>query len=589
MAVNRPIFDRLIGLETEYAVRFLEDARQRPSNRALFFSLVHALKDRLPIAATHQYHKKGFFLANGGAVWLEAVFNARRAGLIEGSTAECRGPRQAVVYQQAQDRLLAEAARSVTDPGRFVLLKNDRDSRGNIYGAQENYEVSIATGARLWLWRAGLVALTPLMALTWIGLVLLFGSVILWAAAAGLIYLLISAPLPAERRQRLALAVFGPDLVGGNESLEHPPLLERIIAWEVAVVLAPLTAAVAIVLHSFAFSSIRRRLTPLLISRAAVAGAGTLDRQGRFHLADKAPGINCVLGFNSFVYDRPCRLWIYDRPIYSCGHILRNMLAPGSNYAGLFARQQRLQICLGDANMAQTAEYLRVGTTALVLDAMDAGYLRDVPRVRRPIRTLHRVIADPELKTTVAVHGGRPMNAMDVQRFYLEACRKFLAARPDAPDEAWDILHRWRDVLDRLENDRQSLVGTVDWITKQFLLDRAGGDDLSRKKIDLRYHELSPEGYFARLTEAGAVADLLGEEEIGRAMRMPPADPPAAARGRFIREFSGGAEALTVDWRHVVLGSGKARRTVELSGWRRFVGEGEDRRRGEEEKGRTGE
>lgn len=573
--MNRPILDRLIGLETEYAVRFPGDARQRPPNRVLFLALVDALKDRLPIASTHQYHKKGFFLANGGAVWLEAVFNTRRAGLIEGSTAECRGPRQAVVYQQAQDRLFAEAARSVTNPGAFVLLKNDRDSQGNIYGAQENYEVPIATGAGLWLWRAGLVALTPLMALTWLGLVLLFGSVILWAVVAGLGYLLVSGLLPAERRRRLALAVFGPDIVGGNEAPEHPPLLERITAWEVAIVLAPLTAAVSALLHFVAFRSLRRSLTPLLISRAAIAGAGTLDSQGRFLLADKAPGINSVLGFNSFVYDRPFYLWIYDRPIYSCGHILRDMLAPGSNFARLFAARQRLQICLGDANMAQTAEYLRVGTTALVLDAIAAGYLHDAPRLRRPIRTLHRLIADPELKTTVAVHGRRPMNALDVQRFYLDACRRFLTDRPDAPDEAWEILHLWQDVLGRLENDRQSLVGAVDWITKQFLLDQAGGDAPSRKKIDLRYHELSPQGYFARLKQTGMVAEVIGEEEIERATRMPPADTPAAARGHYIREFSGGTEALTVDWRHVVLGSGKARRTVQLSGRRRIVSEGE--------------
>ena len=55
----------------------------------------------------------------------------------------------------------AQLAPGAEVPGEFQLIKNDRDARDNVYGAQENYEAEIGRGFSLWLWRAGLVLLRP--------------------------------------------------------------------------------------------------------------------------------------------------------------------------------------------------------------------------------------------------------------------------------------------------------------------------------------------------------------------------------------------------------------------------------------------
>src|SRR5687767_4573497 len=103
-------FERLVGLETEYAIRFRGPSGEKAiNNRDVYLSLVETLKQRL-LTVPAAGPKDGVFLANGGAVWFEAVHASGRAGLIEGATPECRGPRQAVVYQRAQDHLLADAA-----------------------------------------------------------------------------------------------------------------------------------------------------------------------------------------------------------------------------------------------------------------------------------------------------------------------------------------------------------------------------------------------------------------------------------------------------------------------------------------------
>ncbi|MDP7305910.1 MAG: proteasome accessory factor PafA2 family protein [Pirellulaceae bacterium] len=132
------VFQRLVGLETEYAIRFHSDDSQTARSKfRLYEALIGSLCRRV-LAVPAKHFKEGVFTANGGAVWFEAERPAAGGGLVEGATPECRGPREALTYQRAQDRLLAESAKSAVTNGQMVLIKNDRDGHDNVYGAQEN-------------------------------------------------------------------------------------------------------------------------------------------------------------------------------------------------------------------------------------------------------------------------------------------------------------------------------------------------------------------------------------------------------------------------------------------------------------------
>jgi proteasome accessory factor A len=255
------------------------------------------------------------------------------------------------------------------------------------------------------------------------------------------------------------------------------------------------------------------------------------------------------------------------------------------------------------------AEYLRIGVTMLLLDAIEARALPPVPQLRSPIRAIRAFSSDPTLSVRAPLAGGRQWTALQIQRFYLNAVRHFLDARPDAPEEAHDVFRRWEEVLDALEEavaagtlggepeTREtasdvddplavsrpfpedagalaSLVGRLDWVTKKFLLEEAGAGEPweSLKKIDLRYHELSGEGYYTQLAEAGHVARLVTAEELDRAVRTPPPGTPASARGRYIREFAEGSLPFRVNWNSIVIGRGLRAKIVDLA---RFGGDGE--------------
>ena len=562
MAQKPRIFDRLAGLETEYAVSIRPTSSDAPvpTRLEIYERVLVALSKQLPVVRAHHL-KEGAFIATGGAVWFEADRLTGNGGLIEGSTPECRTPKEVIAFQRGQDRLLEEAAKRASFAGEIRLLKNDRDAFGNIYGAQENYDAEFASGFWLALWRLGLVSLVPLVLLTWLATSLVWALTLTYEyLAVGLLVPLGEFFLPPTLAARWLL---------GEDRAEERPFgapcpawLESLLLFAYRAVSAPLAGLLFVLLWLTGFRQVRRKMLSFFISRTILGGAGMLDGDGRFLLADKAPAINGMLGYGGFFHGRPLLLLGGFYKTLT----LEAMFAP-HEFFDLFANRQRLQIGIGDSNLCQAAEWLRVGTTMLVLDCLEAGELPETPRILRPVQALRTVCADTELVHALDTNQG-PCTALQLQRFYCGACRRFLSRRSDAPTEAWQLLQLWEKTLDALEAHPRSLVGTLDWVTKRYLLENAPKTVSWEmlKKIDLKYHELSPEGYHRILCrEADMGTTIVSEAEIERAMRLPPADTPASMRGRLIREFLSGDEPLAVNWKMVRIGHGIGSRTFRLA------------------------
>lgn len=544
---------RLLGLETEYAIRFSPAAEGRspggrtPGNDVIFHALSAALGWLVPTRpGSSAVGRDQFFTVNGGAFYYEFLPQRMDGGLIEGATPECRGPRQLLVYQRAQEALLNAAlplaqAELAADGahGEVGLLKNSRDAEGNVYGAQENYEAEIASGATLWLYRLGLALLLPVLALMTAATFLVV-VVLLAAAVAGFAVALL---VPGWRRRLLAFST--------ADERRFENAFGRFHLWLVVVSTWPVITPLALIFRGFAFRRIRRRMTAFLISRPVLAGCGSVAGGRRFVLSEKGQAVRSVLRHT---------IQPEDRPIFDTGNLMKMLCAPFnlqlSPIAKLFGRRQRLQLGLADSNRAQEAEYLKVGTAALVLDMIEDGFLADAPRLKHPVGALRQVIGDPALGARVELRDGTSKTALEIQRYYLDRARDYLRQIPATSLEAEDVVRRWAAALEALEaGDMESLVGRVDWITKRFLLEACGGDadEAVLKTLDLRYHELG-EGYFDRLERAGETEILVTEDEVQEAMREPPADTPAFHRGRFIRHQEGLDLPIAVSWESATIG-----------------------------------
>jgi len=138
-------------------------------------------------------------------------------------------------------------------------------------------------------------------------------------------------------------------------------------------------------------------------------------------------------------------------------------------------------------------------------------------------------------------------------------------AAPSA--EAQEVVRLWEETLDALEDDPVRLVGKLDWVTKRFFVDSAGqGASIEEKrKLDMRYHELSRDGYYVRLEAAGAAPTIAEPEEVLEAMTSPPEGTPATIRGRLIREFAASSQAVRASWSSIIVPARSGTQVIHLS------------------------
>jgi proteasome accessory factor A len=507
------------------------------------------------------------FTENGGSLYYEFVPTAQEGGLVEAGTPECRGPGQLLLYQRATDQLLDRATRRAARVlirrgvgGELTLLKNCRDAAGHTYGAQENYEVELATGAGLAGWRLGVLLALPFAVLA---------GMVHWLLLLGM--LLVAIPLGLGA----LLFMIGTAVVGGEDPESYGRSADGIgVAFDwlgrfemgvAQVALFPSTFLVALAARAFAFRPQRRGALAFLASRSVISGAGTLHDDGRWTLSEKAPAIRRVMRWS---------VAPEDRGLLEIGHLIKPLHALAwGNWRGvvaLFAPRQRFQLGLSDANRCDVAEYLKLGTTALVLDLVEAGRLADAPQLAEPIAAMHALSGDPSLQASVALASGGSATALELQRFYLERARAWLEEDGVAVSlEAHDLVRLWAEALDWLESDPEELVGRLDWVSKRALVERAAVDDPAvRKKIDLRYHELGPDGYHGWLVEAGLSTVLVDPAEADRAAREPPPDTPARQRGRLVRQLARSHTDARVGWDQVRVGGAMGGKVIRLDQYR---------------------
>src|SRR5262249_10619303 len=153
----------------------------------------------------------------------------------------------------------------------------------------------------------------------------------------------------------------------------RPTVWEIVLAWLFSIALFVPILPAEVFVRLTAFRRLRRSLLAFLASRPVIAGAGTVGPDGRFHLSPRVAAVRSVCSCAAEV----------RRAVFKFGHLFKGtlgvLLGDHWSYGQLFRRRQRLQVGVGDSNMAQHAEYLKIGTTLLVLEAIEAGALNDAP------------------------------------------------------------------------------------------------------------------------------------------------------------------------------------------------------------------
>jgi hypothetical protein len=217
-----------------------------------------------------------------------------------------------------------------------------------------------------------------------------------------------------------------------------------------------------------------------------------------------------------------------------------------------YRKYRRLHLLIGDSNMSPFATALKIGTTACVLALLEEGRLPRNLVLSDAVQSTRDISRDPTLRGVVDLENGRTIGALDVQWQFHELAQRHLRGTTSETD--W-LLESWSFVLEALEQNPQSLIGGVDWITKKWLLETliaAEGlqwDDPWLQSVDLEYHNIDPvRGLFFSVTPGKRIAEWNNSVRRSEAMRVPPANTRAAGRARAVAAFQERDLSYVINW-----------------------------------------
>jgi Pup amidohydrolase len=295
------------------------------------------------------------------------------------------------------------------------------------------------------------------------------------------------------------------------------------------------------------FGDLVRDLTPFFVSRIVFCGAGKLgaeaqwDERGRsiYQLTQRADFFEAEVGLETTL----------KRPI------INTRDEPHADPE----KYRRLHVIVGDANMCEVAQFLKIGTTAIVLKMIEDRFLPEL-MLTNPVQSLHEVSRDITCTAQIALTDGRHVSAVQLQWEYLERAKKYVEQEDDTPTNQ-QVIARWEQVLDALETDPLSLHRQLDWVAKHRLMegfrerDQLPWSDPKLRAVDLQYHDVRREkGLYYRLEAAGKVERLTDDQQIERAISEPPEDTRAYFRGRCISKFPDAIAAAS--WDSLIIDTG---------------------------------
>ncbi|MEN8113575.1 MAG: depupylase/deamidase Dop [Actinomycetota bacterium] len=217
------------------------------------------------------------------------------------------------------------------------------------------------------------------------------------------------------------------------------------------------------------------------------------------------------------------------------------------------SRYRRLHVIFGDANRSEVQIFLKLGVTALVLDAIEDGAIGEPIVLRDPVHEVWSVSHDPTLRHCLQTADSGCRTALEIQWQYFGDVERH--ARSVGVSPVWErVLDEWEAILTDLEQDPLSTADRLDWTAKLRILDayrrRDGLDwgDSKLRLLDLQYHDVDPSrSLYQRLVDRGEVRRLFTDDEIAEAVADPPVDTRAYFRGHCVRRYRDAVVAANWD------------------------------------------
>ena len=224
-------------------------------------------------------------------------------------------------------------------------------------------------------------------------------------------------------------------------------------------------------------------------------------------------------------------------------------------------KYRRLHVIIGDANLSEVQNFIKLGSTALLLAALEDGAIPEPLVLQSPVDSTWQVSHDIGLKSPLGLADGGSATALELQFQYLEWLSKY--AETELPDDVWtEVLEEWESVLTDLETDPTQAADRLDWAAKHRVLtgfvnrDDLRWSDPKLKALDLQYHDIDrAKGLYWKLADRGEMRRLFDDHEVSRAADEPPSRTRAYFRGRCVAKYP--ESLVAANWDSLVFDVGE--------------------------------
>lgn len=278
-------------------------------------------------------------------------------------------------------------------------------------------------------------------------------------------------------------------------------------------------------------------MTPFLVTRQIYTGAGKVGWEsedkalhGGFQISQRADFFSELIGIDTM--NRRPLINTRDEP-----HADRNLY-------------RRFHVIVGDSNLSEFATWLKVGVTALMLEALQNDPLPSQFQLADPVQTHQAISRDTTMQWPVPLRNGRAADAVTLQFALADWVELHVSLQHP---EKRAVHQAWKETLHSLQHDPLSLRSKLDWAAKFSLLsefrtqENLSWEDPWLQSLDLEYHLLDrTQGLYYGLESNLQIERILDDEDITLATQEPPAQSRAYVRGKCVQKFA--HELHTVQW-----------------------------------------
>ncbi len=282
------------------------------------------------------------------------------------------------------------------------------------------------------------------------------------------------------------------------------------------------------------FGYLVRHYVPFQIARIILIGGGKRgfennSRPCDFQISQRADFFECLLSENT----------VSRRPIFN----LRD--EPHADPSKYF----RLHDISTDALLCETAMFLRVALSQVVLAMIEDRFLTENVMPKYPILAIKRVSRDLEFNDQIPLENGKKMTGLEILSYYLDKSEEYLKIN-SMHEQHVVAVKLAKDILEKIFDDPFSAFGILDWSTALGI-----SESQPDKAIEnlFKFREISDDSLFKKFQDRGKIIRKCSDEEILRACGQAPLDTRAYVRGEIIKRYS--QDIRMMNWSYVIFGN----------------------------------